>query len=186
MRSWVLTILGALLAWLLWTTAQRIRKEGFSLADTPAGAFMKAQAEGKAAAPPAFKFSQPGPTETQEAFTKKLNEFNDEMKKKSKTMQPADLELLNKSIEAAAKQGHYESAGTMLDGFAAKYLASGDRLDVLTNLITDARSRIASIEAQTEEAKKKGKEAEDKAKALSNPETLPPVDENAKPEPVPA
>jgi chaperonin cofactor prefoldin len=51
----------------------------------------------------------------------------------------------------------------------------------LTNLIDDARKRIAAIEKQSSDAKEKGEEAQAQINAMSNPDSLPGVDLNAAP-----
>ena len=72
-----------------------------------------------------------------------------------------------------------------IDTLRGKYLgsepSSADRLDILTNLIDDARRRIAAIEKKSADAKEKGDLAQAQINALSTPSNLPPVDLNAKP-----
>lgn len=72
-----------------------------------------------------------------------------------------------------------------IDTLRGKYLGSEptsqDRLDILTNLIDDARRRIAAIEKKSADAKEKGDLAQAQINALSTPSSLPPVDLNSKP-----
>jgi len=148
MRSWIMTILGALLAMLLWHTAQRIH-EGFEV--------------------------DSGPTPTREDFAKKLSQFTDAMKGAGKTLDVSDSLTLNVAIQEAAKRGDFGQAGLQVDSFAMKYLSTKDRVDVLTDLVADARTRLGSMEASLADSKKKGQEMADKAKAIADPSTLPDV-----------
>jgi hypothetical protein len=146
MRSWTVTILGALLSFLLWHGAQRLR-EGF----------------------------EPGPTPTREDFAKKLGEFTAAMKEAGKTLDVTDSLNLNVAIEDAAKRGDFGQAGLIIDSFFVKYLSKKERIDVLTDLVTDARTRLATLETSLDESKKKGQAMLDQAKAVSDPESLPSV-----------
>ena len=146
MRSWVVTIVGALLATLLWHAAQKLR-ENFSV--------------------------DSGPTPTREGFAKKLAQFTDAMSGAGKRLDVADSLRMNVVIEDAAKRGDYGQAGLLVDSYAIKYLSKKDRVDVLSDLVTDARSRLGTLETSLEESKKKGQEMSDKAKAVADPSTLP-------------
>lgn len=146
MRSWIVTIFGALLATLLWHVAQRVH-EGFDV--------------------------DSGPTPTREEFAKKLAQFTDAMKSSGKKLDVPDSLNLNVVIQDAAKRGDFGQAGLQVDSFAIKYLSKKDRVDVLSDLVTDARSRLGTLEASLEESKKKGQEMSDKAKALADTSNLP-------------
>lgn len=146
MRSWIKTILGALLAILLWNVAQRVH-EGFEV--------------------------DSGPTPTREEFVKKLAQFTSEMGKANKKLDVTDNLNLNVVIQEAAKRGDFAQAGLQVDSFAVKYLSTKDRVDVLGDLVTDARSRLATLEASLGDSKKKGQAMMDKASALADPSTLP-------------
>ena len=147
MRSWIRTILGALLAILVWNVAQRVH-EGFDV--------------------------DSGPTPTREEFAKKLAQFNDAMTKAGKKLDVPDSLNLNVAIQEAAKRGDFAQAGLQIDSFAIKYLSTKDRVDVLGDLVTDARARLATLETSLADSKKKGQAMMDKASALADPSTLPP------------
>ena len=146
MRSWIVTIFGALLAMLLWHAAQKLR-ETFDV--------------------------DSGPTPTREAFAKKLAQFTDAMSGAGKRLDVTDNLRMNTVIEDAAKRGDYGQAGLLVDSFAIKYLSTKDRVDVLSDLVTDARTRLGTLETSLGESKKKGQEMADKAKAIADPSTLP-------------
>ena len=146
MRSWIRTILGALLAILLWNVAQKVH-EGFDV--------------------------DSGPTPTREEFAKKLAQFNEAMIKAGKKLDVPDSLNLNVAIQEAAKRGEFAQAGLQVDSFTVKYLSKKDRVDVLGDLVTDARARLATLETSLADSKKKGQEMMDKASALADPSTLP-------------
>lgn len=146
MRSWIVTILGALIAILLWHVAQRVH-EGFDV--------------------------DSGPTPTRDGFAKKLSQFTDAMKSAGKTLDVPDNLNLNVAIQDAAKRGDFGQAGLQVDSFAIKYLSTKDRVDVLSDLVTDARSRLGTLESSLSDSKKRGQEMADKAKAVADPSTLP-------------
>jgi len=146
MRSWIKTFLGALLAILLWNVAQRVH-EGFEV--------------------------DSGPTPTREEFAKKLQQFNEAMTKAGKKLDVPDSLNLNVAIQEAAKRGEFAQAGLQVDSFAIKYLSKKDRVDVLGDLVTDARARLATLETSLADSKKKGQAMMDKANALADPSTLP-------------
>ena len=148
MRSWIITILGALLSMMLWHVAQRVH-EGFEV--------------------------DSGPTPTREEFAKKLSQFTDAMKEAGKKLDVTDSLTLNVAIQEAAKRGDFGQAGLQVDSFVMKYLSTKDRVDVLTDLVADARTRLGSMEANLADSKKKGQEMADKAKAVADPSTLPDV-----------
>lgn len=148
MRSWTVTILGALLSILLWHVAQRVR-EGLEVGS--------------------------GSTPTREDFAKKLGEFTAAMKESGKTLDVTDSLNLNVAIEDAAKRGDFGQAGLMVDSFVVKYLSKKEKIDVLEDLVTDARARLASLESTLDESKKKGQAMLDQAKAVSDPASLPSV-----------
>ena len=148
MRSWTVTILGALLSLLLWHAAQRVR-EGLEVGS--------------------------GLTPTREDFAKKLGEFTAAMKEAGKTLDVTDSLELNVAIEDAAKRGDFGQAGLTIDSLVVKYLSKKERIDVLTDLVTDARTRLATLESSLDESKKKGQAMLDQANAVSNPESLPSV-----------
>jgi hypothetical protein len=133
---------------MLWHTAQRIH-EGFDV--------------------------DSGPTPTREEFAKKLSQFTDAMRVAGKKLDVTDSLTLNVAIQEAAKRGDFGQAGLQVDSFAMKYLSTKDRVDVLSDLVADARTRLGSMEASLEDSKKKGQEMADKAKAIADPSTLPDV-----------
>lgn len=148
MRSWIVTIFGALLSIMLWHVAQRVH-EGFDI--------------------------DSGATPTREDFAKKLQQFTDAMKSSGKTLDVTDSLALNNAIAEAAKRGEFGQAGLQVDSFVMKYLSTKDRIDVLSDLVADARTRLGSMEASLVDSKKKGQEMADKAKAIADPSTLPDV-----------
>lgn len=146
MRSWIGTILGALLAIMLWNVAQRVH-EGFDV--------------------------DSGPTPTREEFAKKLAQLTQAMTKAGKKVDVPDSIRLNEAIAESAKRGDYGQAGLLVDSLAIKYLSSKDRVDVLTDLVTDARTRLSNMETSLADSKKKGQAMMDKANALVDPSSLP-------------
>ena len=146
MRSWIRTILGALLAILVWNVAQRVH-EGFDV--------------------------DSGPTPTREEFVKKLSQFTSAMGKAGTKLDVTDSLNLNVAIQEAAKRGDFAQAGLQVDSFAVKYLSTKDRVDVLGDLVTDARARLATLETSLGDSKKKGQAMMDKANALADPSSLP-------------
>ena len=148
MRSWVLTILGALLAMLLWRFAQTF--EHFT----------------------ADELRQ---------YSGELATFKADIEKAGKKLTDEE----SQQLADALKNDKLQEGLALIKTLRGKYLgtepSSEDRLDILTNLIDDARKRIAAIEKQSADAKVKGEEAQAQINALSNPESLPGVDLNAAP-----
>lgn len=148
MRSWTVTILGMILALLLWHAAQYVR-EGFDI--------------------------DSGPTPTREDFAKKLGQFVAAMKEAGKKLDVTDGLNLNVAIQDGAKRGDFGQAGLVVDSLVVKYLSTKEKIDVLEDLITDARTRLAALETNLDESKKKGQAMLDQAKAVSDPSSLPNV-----------
>lgn len=147
MRSWVLTILGALLAMLLWRFAQTF--EHFT----------------------ADELRQ---------YSGELATFKADLEKSGKKLTDEE----SQQLADALKQDKLQEGIALLKTLRGKYLgtepSSEDRLDILTNLIDDARKRITAIEKQSGDAKEKGEKAQAQMNALSSG-NLPPVDLNAAP-----
>jgi len=152
MRSWIVTIFGAILAVLLWTTAKQLRREGLD---------------------------DPESSPKRDDFAKKLNGFSNAMKQAGKTLKPEDNLELNNAIADAAKRADYTQAGVLVDSFAVKYLSGKDPMSVLTQLVMDARKRLSKLEGNLEDSRTKGQAELDKAKKLANPEKLPPATANS-------
>jgi hypothetical protein len=146
MRSWIITIFGAILAVLLWTTAKQIRTEGLE---------------------------DPESTPKREDFAKKLNGFSVVMKQSGKTLKPEDNLELNNAIADAAKRSDYTQAGVLVDSLAVKYLSGKDPVSILTQLVMDSRKRLSKLEGNLEDSRTKGQAELDKARQLANPDNLP-------------
>jgi len=181
MRSWVLTILGALLAMLLWRVAQMVRIEGFDpVADQIRSQLNAAQA---AQNPPTPPIDPTKPTKTKEEFAAKLAKFSELMTKANKKLEVSENLELEKMIQEASLGKDYTRPGSLIDTFVSKYLLPGDRLTTLTNLVTDARKRLSALESQLEKSKAEGEKAKAEAEALKQPENLPAPTETSSSEP---
>lgn len=145
MRSWIWTVLGALLAVLLWKTAQSI-----------------------------------------ERFTAdELKSYSGELANLKRDLHSAGKQLTedeSKQLADFMKNDKLQEGLAFIKTLRGTYLGTEpskeDRLDILTNLIDDARKRITAIENQSADAKEKGAEAQSQINALSSG-NLPPVDLNA-------
>ena len=117
--------------------------------------------------------------QTFEHFTAdELRQYSGELAKLKSDLQKAGKELTQEESQQlgdAMKQDKLQEGLALLKTLRGKYLgtepSSEDRLDILTNLIDDARKRIAAIEKQSGDAKAKGEEAQAKLNALSNSDT---------------
>jgi len=146
MRSWIVTIFGAILAVLLWTTAKQLRTE---------------------------RLEDPDSTPKREDFAKKLNNFSTLLKQSGRQLKPEDNLELNNAIADAAKRADYTQAGVLVDSFTVKYLSGSDPISVLTQLVMDARKRLSKLEGNLGDSKAKGEAELEKLKKMSNPDTLP-------------
>lgn len=148
MRNWTLTVLGALLAMLLWRAA---------------------------------RIFEPFTTEELKTYSGQLALLRQQVKAAGKKL----TEEENETLMGFMRNDNLKEGLDYIDTLRGKYLgsepSSEDRLDILTNLIDDARRRIAAIEKKSTDAKEKGDQAQAQINALSNQSTLPPVDLNAKP-----
>lgn len=152
MRSWIVTIFGAILAVLLWNVAKQLRTEGLDDTET---------------------------SPKREDFAKKLNGFSNAMKQAGKTLKPEDNLELNNAIADAAKRADFTQASVLVDSLAVKYLSGKDPISILTQLVMDSRKRLSKLEGNLEDSRTKGQAELDKAKKLANPELLPPATANS-------
>ena len=135
MRSWIWTILGALLALLLWKTAQSI--ERFTADEL-------------------------------KSYSGELATFKQQLQSAGKTLTDEE----STKLEGFLKEDKVPEGLEFLKTLRGKYLGTEpsdkDRLDILTNLVDDARKRVAAIEKQSADAKEKGEQAQAKMNALTS------------------
>jgi hypothetical protein len=151
MRSWIVTIFGAILAVLLWMTAKQIRTEGL----------------------------EPETSPKREDFARKLNAFSTAMTQAGKSLKPDDNLELNNAIADAAKRADYTQASVLVDSLVVKYLSGKDPISVLTQLVMDSRKRLSKLEGNLEDSRSKGQAELDKARAVANTDSLPPPTDNS-------
>lgn len=115
------------------------------------------------------------------SFSGELAKLKSDLEKAGKQFTPEEAQQL----ADAMKQDKLQEGLELLKTLRGKYLgtepSSEDRLDILTNLIDDARKRITAIEKKSSDAESKGAAAQAQLNALSSPDSLPPVDLNATP-----
>lgn len=142
MRSWIWTILGALLALLLWKTAQSI--ERFTADEL-------------------------------KSYSGELATFKQQLKSAGKTLTEEESAKLSGFLKDDKLPEGLEYLKTLRGKYLGTEPSPGDRLDILTNLVDDARKRLVAIEKQSEEAKAKGERAQAQMNVLSDG-TMPPTD----------
>ena len=139
--------MGALLAMLLWKTAQSI--ERFTADEL-------------------------------KSYSGELATFKQQLQTAGKTLSEEETTKLAGFLKDDKIPEGLEYLKTLRGKYLGTEPSAGDRLDILTNLVDDARKRVAAIEKQSADAKEKGEQAQAQMNVLSSG-NLPPVDLNAKP-----